>query len=119
MIWALGALGSPVSRYIGIALAVLAFISWQRHDAASGARAEAEAKCKVVFEERVSREVERQSQATETVLERARERLERSEQEKTRLREEANGLLQELENRGESGRCPLDDNTRRRLLNIR
>lgn len=119
MTWVLGLLGSPVGRYIGIALAVLAFVSWQRHDAASDARAEAEAVCRATFEERVDTEVERQRQVTETVLERAQEQLERSEQEATRLQEEADALLEELEERGEGGRCPLDDDTRRRLLDIR
>jgi len=115
----LGILGSPVTRYVGIALAVLAFISWQRHDAASEARMLAEIECRDTFEERVDTEVERQRQVTETVLERAQEQLERSEQEATRLQEEADALLQELEERGEGGRCPLDADTRRRLLDIR
>jgi len=119
MISVLGILSSPVTRYVGVAIAALAFVSWQRHDAASEATQAAEMQCEATFRERVDTEVERQRLAAETVLDQARERLEQSEEEATRLQEQADELLETLDGMGEAGSCPLDDDVRRRLLEIR
>lgn len=115
----LALIGSPVFRYVSIVLVVLAGIAWIRNDAAEEARLVAEAECRATVQARVDAELERQRQVAETVLEQARQRLLLSEAEAARLQEEANALLEELQARGESGQCPLDPDTRRRLLNIR
>lgn len=119
MTWAVLArfLGSPVAKWIGIALAVLAFISWQRHDAARDATAAAQEECRIEVQERTQEEIERQRQIAETVLEEARERQAITEAELAELQERADELLAEIRESG--GSCPLDSGTLRRLREIR
>lgn len=115
----LSLIGSPVSRYVAIVMVLLAGIAWIRNDAAEKARLVAEEECRATVQARVDAELERQHHVAETVLEQAKQRLLLSEAEAARLQEEANALLEELQARGENGQCPLDPDTRRRLLNIR
>lgn len=119
MTWALVAklLASPVAKWVGIALAVLAFIAWQRNDAAREAILEARAECRIEVQERTEAETERQRQVAETVLEEARQRQAITEAELADLREKADELLRELRESGST--CPLDPDTLRRLRDIR
>lgn len=119
MTWALAArlLTSPVAKWVGIALAVLAFIAWQRHDAAQDATVEAREECRIEVQERTEAEIERQRRIAETVLREARQRQAITEAELAELQERADELLQELRESG--GTCPLDPDTLRRLRGIR
>ncbi len=108
---------SPVGKYVGIALAVLAFVAWQRHDAASDARAVAEAECQAEVQERTTAEIQRQRQVAERVLEEARRRAAITEAELAELQERADALVAELAESNTS--CPLDLDTLRRLREIR
>lgn len=120
MTWIAGAIGffrSPVGQWVGIALAVLAFISWQRHDAARDATVQAREECRIEAQERTTEEVERQRQIAETVLQEARDRQAITEAELAELQERADELLAELRESG--GTCPLDPDTLRRLRDIR
>lgn len=119
MIGALGLLRSPVTKYVAFALAVLLAVAWIREDAASQARSLAQAKCQETFTERVDAEVKRQTDVAETVLEEAQSRAEASEQEVAELREKADALLAELQSNGMADSCLLDDDTIRRLREIR
>lgn len=110
-------MGSPVAKWVGIALAVLAFISWQRHDAARDATVKAREECRIKVQERTEAEVERQRRSAETVLEEARRRQAITETELAELKDRANALLRELRKSG--GTCPLDPDTLRRLRDIR
>ena len=107
---------SPVGKYIGIALAVLAFIAYIRHDAAQQATLEAQETCRVEVQERTNAEIERQRQVAETVLQEARERQAITEAELATLQERADELLAEIAESG--GTCPLDADTLRRLRDI-
>lgn len=113
---ALGLFNNPVARYAAIGLAVLAFISYQRHDAASEARIRAEAECREEVAARTEAEVERQTEAYETVLEEARERARNAEAEAEEIRERADDLLDEIRESGDT--CRLGDDTLERLRAI-
>lgn len=108
---------SPVGKWVGIALAVLAFIAWQRHDAAQEAVAEAREECRIEVQERTQEEVERQRRVAETVLAEAREREAITQAELEQLQERADELLAQLRESGDA--CPLDPDTIRRLREIR
>lgn len=112
----LTALSSPVVRYIAIGVAVIGFISWQRHDAAQDARTAAEAECVQDALDAAAAERDRLQRAMEeTLAEAERSRIE-AEQEVAQLRETANGLVEELERSGRS--CPIPGDLLRRLRGI-
>lgn len=117
MIAAIKFITSPVGKWIGIALVVLAFIAWQRNDAAHEATMEAREQCRVEVEERTNEEIERQRTIAEQILADAMERQTISEEENQRLREMADELTQQLRESGAT--CPLDPDTLRRLRDIR
>ena len=118
MIAALAFLRSPVTKYVALALAVMAGVAWIQKGAADKATMVAEAQCQETFTERVAVEVTRQTQVAETVLEEARERAVLSENEVAELQERADELLSQLREQGASGTCPLDADTVRRLRDI-
>lgn len=112
----LAALSSPVFRYIAIGVAVIGFISWQRHDAAQDARIEAEAECVQDALDAAAAERDRLQRAMEeTLAEAERSRIE-AEREVAQLREMTDGLLEELEGSGQS--CPIPSDLLRRLRGI-
>lgn len=112
----LAALASPVARYILIGVAVLGFISWQRHDAAEDARMIAEAQCVEDAQAAASAERDRLERAMqETLAEAERSRI-RSVQEIAQLREMADGLLEQIRDSGDA--CPIPDDVLRRLRDI-
>lgn len=112
----LAALSSPVFRYIAIGVAVIGFISWQRHDAAQGARIVAEAECVEDAQAAASAERDRLERAMqETLAEAERSRI-RSVQEIAQLREMADGLLEQIRDSGDA--CPIPDDVLRRLRDI-
>lgn len=112
----LAALSSPVLRYVAIGVAVIGFISWQRHDAAQGARNEAEIECVSDALEAAATERDRLERAMEeTLAEAERSRIE-AEREVAQLRDVADGLLEELETSGQS--CPIPGDLLRQLRRI-
>ena len=113
---ALGLLSNPVARYAAIGLAILAFISYQRHDAASEARLLAQVECREEVEARTEAEVERQTEAYETVLREAEERAQDAEIEAQEIQERADDLLDEIRESGDT--CRLGDDTLERLRAI-
>lgn len=109
-------LTSPVVRYIAIGVAVIGFVSWQRHDAAHDAKMAAEAQCVQDALDAAAAERDRLQRAMEeTLAEAERSRIE-AEREVAQLRETANGLLEELESSGQS--CPIPGDLLRRLRGI-
>ncbi len=113
----LALLTSPVAKYVGIALAVLAFIAYQRHDAASDARMKAEVQCRAEVEERTAAELDRQRTVAETVLQKARDRQAITEKELAELRSEADVLLSEMGDSRDS--CRLSGELLNKLRAIR
>lgn len=110
------ALASPVVRYILIGVAVLGFISWQRHDAAKDARRIAEAQCVEDSQAAAAAERDRLQRAMqETLAEAERSRAE-AEREIAQLREMADGLLEQISDSGQS--CPIPGDVLRRLRDI-
>ena len=112
----LAALSSPVFRYIAIGVAVIGFISWQRHDAAQDAQIAAEAECVQDALDAAAAERDRLQRAMEeTLAEAERSRIE-AEREVAQLSETVNELLAEIEGSGQS--CPIPGDVLRRLRNI-
>ena len=112
----IAALVSPVARYILVGVAVLGFISWQRHEAAENARRIAEVKCVEDAQAAAAAERDRLERAIqETLAEAERFRI-RSAQEIAQLRERANGLLEQIRESGNA--CPIPDDVLRRLRDI-
>ncbi len=112
----LAALGSPVLRYIGVGLAILAFISWQRHDAAQEATLVAEAQCIADAEAAAQAERERLERANAATLAEAERRAREAEAEIAQLRSETDALITDLQAEGSS--CPIPDDVLRRLRDI-
>lgn len=113
----LGALFSPVTKYVILLIAVFGFVAWQRHDAASSARAKAEIECRDETARRTNQELERQLTASKTVLRRANAKKIVAEDALKQLKEKADVLLSEAGVSREQ--CLLDPGVRRRLLDIR
>lgn len=112
----LAALSSPVFRYIAIGVAVIGFISWQRHDAAQDARIAAEAECVQDAQDAAAAERDRLQRAMEeTLAEAERSRIE-AEREVAQLRETTDGLLEELAISGRA--CSAPDDLLRQLRGI-
>ena len=113
----LTSLGSPVVRYAGLALAIVLFIAWQRHDAASDARDTAEAHCaaRVALQQKTERA--RQREAGDAALKAATRRAADAESEASELRKRSDDLLVEIR---ESGRaCVVPAALAERLRAIR
>lgn len=107
---------SPVTRYVAIGIAAVAFISWQRHDAAREARTVAEAQCVIRAQEAATAERERLERAmAETLATAERSRLE-AEREIATLRETTDELLDQI--RGAGGSCPVPPDVLERLRGI-
>lgn len=112
----LSLLSNPVIRYVAIGLAVIGFISWQRHDAAQDARKVAEAQCVIDAQQAADAERERLERAMQETLAEAERARRLSEQEITQLRELADGLLAEIRDAGAT--CPIPSDVLRRLRDI-
>ena len=113
----LTSLGSPVIRHAGLALAVVLFIAWQRHDAASSARATADAACAAKVAEQQEVERTRQRAAGKAALQSARQRAAAAEAEAVKIKEESHGLAAEINETGSA--CPVPDDLAQRLRAIR
>lgn len=110
-------LTTPVFRYAMIALAVIAALSWLRHDAAVDATRRAEAKCLADNQAALQAERDRQAKARQEAVAEAERRAREAEQEAAQLQEKADALVKELA--GSSASCALSDDVVRRLRDIR
>lgn len=113
----LALIASPVFRYAALALAVVAGLSWLRHDAAMDATVAAEAKCAADTQAALLVERDRQAQVARDVLAAAEKRAAEAEREAETLRGKADDLVRELA--GSSASCRLSDDVVRRLRDIR
>lgn len=109
--------GSPVFRYAAVGFLVVAFIVWQRHDAAREAALVARAQCVADADEAARKERERLKRANLATLREADERAKRAETEIAELREKTDAVISDLRDKGDS--CPVPDDIVRRLLDIR
>ena len=100
---------SPAGRIILIGLAFAAWTAYQRHDATADCEAEQ------LREELI--EVQRQLEVSREIAANARTRADAAEAELQTATEAQNDLVEELETSGTS--CPIPDNIRERLLDIR
>ena len=104
----LTSLRSPVASYAGLALAVVLFIAWQRHDAASDARTAAKAVCAAEIALQREAERSRQRAAGKAALQSAKRRAETAESEAARLRERSHDLLVDIRESGAACAVPAD-----------
>lgn len=112
----LAALTSPVFRYVAIGVAIIGFISWQRHDAAQEATRIAEAQCVLDAEAAAAAERERLERAMEETLAQAERSRVEAQQEIARLRGMADGLVEQIRDSGQS--CPIPGDVLRILRDI-
>jgi type II secretory pathway component PulM len=103
-------LRSPVGRALGVVLALCAWTTYQRIDAA----ADAKASCQQDHFEALVAEKERQLAVVQEIAQDARERADRAESEMLELREAADAITSEL-----GGSCDIPDDIRQRLRDIK
>ncbi|MEM9840582.1 MAG: hypothetical protein AAF830_15695 [Pseudomonadota bacterium] len=108
---------SPVTRYALIGVGALGFVAWVRHDAAEDAVARLTVDFKEEVEERETAEESRQLAAGQEALAEAEKRAQHAAQYAMDLQEKVDELEDELQMRGVS--CPIPDDLRERLLDIR
>lgn len=112
----LALIASPVTRYVALALALVAGVSWLRSDAAHDARVEAVAECAANNLKALQAERERQAQVRRDALAAAEKRAAQAEREAADLKERADALVKDLA--GSPGSCRLSDDVVRRLRGI-
>ncbi len=103
-----GAVGSPITRYALIAAAGIAFVAYQRHDAASDAEAKAALACREAVAEKTQTEVSRQDEVNETVLAGQLERAVKAEREAKERLDAAENIISSLKAKGRDCTLPAD-----------
>lgn len=111
--WAARLLFTPAGKAFILLAALLAWTSFQRHDAARDERT----RVTLAYEQAKIAEIARQKAIGDAAIAAARRRAEAAEAQIAKFQETADALSSELEAAGNS--CPLDDSVRKRLLSIK
>lgn len=114
----LALVASPVVRYAGIALAVIAVLAYVRYDAAQDARQAAELAHRKAVAEAIEVETQRQREAAQRAVSAAEHRAKKIEADQDALQQKVDRIVAGL--RASPGdACRLDDDLLRELQSIR